>query len=650
MKILVINLEARHDRLAFMSEQLQGLEWERLPAVNGHKLTIQDIKDLGFNPYLEWKDPLLKRKHTLTEIAATISHFRAWERCVEFNEPVLILEDDSELVGKLDLQELNALCNVFNIIYLDHREMFADQAIVNGRYVRPYYPYWNNAYIVTPDLAKRLINSEFKNNLIPVDEFFPLISGVDYNQHCLGQKDQFLKLKKIFKTLTTNPIAFTNSIFKQVPRKVLGSDIENGKQIMSENVHVLTVATDTSKMTYLQKSCDKFGIKLVNLGEGVVWQGGTMAGPGGGQKLNLVLDYLKSVPPADIVLFMDGYDVFVNDDIETIVERFKGFECGTLLAAEKTCWPDKSLEAFFEAPTEYRYLNSGLYIGYARSILALIGDYIENSSDDQLHLQKRYIASKFITPNEYKLDHENYIFQCLSNSRNDVTIKKNNQILNTATNCCTCIVHGNGGPQDKQTFETIFNTLYEARPTTLEYLEPGELKVAAPDILEVDFLSPTTCKKLIQMAEDVGKWESMYGDKFPAQELRIREISVSLFEEMEAQFKKKIHPVIEKYWWPLQMYGFRDAFIIKYSPQTQASLKCHHDASLVSGNIKLNDDYTGGDTYYYRQNYSNINTSVGKIILWPGQVTHGHEGREVTSGTKYNLVIWTSRRPGDINY
>ena len=35
MKIFVINLEARPDRLAFMSEQLQSLRWERFPAIDG---------------------------------------------------------------------------------------------------------------------------------------------------------------------------------------------------------------------------------------------------------------------------------------------------------------------------------------------------------------------------------------------------------------------------------------------------------------------------------------------------------------------------------------------------------------------------------------------------------------------------------------
>lgn len=652
MKIFVINLEARPDRLAFMSNQLQDLEWERFSAINGHELTLDKISKLGFEPYYKWRDPILNRALTTTEISAAISHYMLWEKCAELNEPILILEDDSELVGELNFDEIEALSNNYDIVYLDHREMFSDYAIVGDVFTKPHYPYWNNAYIITPRLAQQIIQSKYRHNLIPVDELFPLLSGVNYNQTSLGNTDMFLNLASILKLDNyglTRPIAYRNSIFKQMPRKILGSDIENGKQIMS-NVYVVTVATDESKMHYLQTSAAAHGIELINNGKGIAWEGGDMKGPGGGHKLTLMRQYLTNLNSDDIVLFVDGYDVIINDDLNTIVERFKGFNCRVLFAAEKTCWPDKSIAHLFDSHTDYKYLNSGTYIGYVTDILALTSDCIGNSEDDQLFLQKKYIEYSRDNKNIIKLDNENYIFQCLANATNDVIIKPNKQLVNTNTRCCPCILHGNGGESTKREFNNIFNALFSVYNADISFSDPSELQVVAPEILEIDLLTPEMCEKLIDKAEKNGDWKSMYGDKFPAQEMRIRELDLNLFNQMEEHLKQKVYPLIENYWKPLLMYGLRDAFIIKYSPQTQASLKCHHDASLVSGNVKLNSDYTGGDTYYYRQNFSNINTPIGKMTLWPGQVTHGHEGREVTSGTKYNLVIWTSRRPGDLNY
>ena len=95
------------------------------------------------------------------------------------------------------------------------------------------------------------------------------------------------------------------------------------------------------------------------------------------------------------------------------------------------------------------------------------------------------------------------------------------------------------------------------------------------------------------------------------------------------------------------MYGVRDAFIMKYTPETQNKLALHHDASLVTGSIKLNEQYKGGSLVYPRQDMSNDNTKVGNCILFPGQVTHGHQCLEITEGTKYSLTIWTSRYEGD---
>lgn len=669
MKILVINLSSRPDRLSFMNQQLSGLEWERIDALNGYNLGLNDFKSLGFTPYSQWTDPLLGRNHTNTDIAAMISHYRAWEKCIEYDCPVLILEDDAEKINKLDLNEIENLLQTYDVVYLDHREMVEEKTqYIDKNFFKPYYPYWNSAYAISPATAKKIVElSNYKNNLIPVDEFFPSLFLVDYNEHCLSKNkniiNNFNSLQRIFtEHFSLSPIAYKNKVFKQKPRSELGSDIERGILMNTiENLHLLTVATDITKLGYLNKSVNEIGNQFVNLGQNKMWTGGDMSKPGGGMKLNLVKNYIKFLSDNDIILFVDGYDVFINDDRNTILERFKGFNVDVLFAAEKNCWPSSELESFFpKSNTEYNYLNSGVYIGYVHALKKLLDQTISDSEDDQLFLQKQYLKQKILsTESQVKiaLDHENYIFQCLAGAEKELSIKKNKQILNNATRCCPCILHGNGGSSTKAKFDNLVddilnNNIFITRKTSVEMIHTTEFNEISPgsDIIEMDFMTPENCQKLIDLAEQNGKWESMYGDKFPGQEIRIREFSMDFWNDLEEHFKNTINPVIEKHWWPLMMYGLRDAFIIKYDQKTQSNLKCHHDASLVSGLVKLNDGYTGGETYFYRQNLSNINTSVGKMILWPGQVTHGHEGRTVHTGTKYNLVIWTSRHRNDINY
>ena len=69
---------------------------------------------------------------------------------------------------------------------------------------------------------------------------------------------------------------------------------------------------------------------------------------------------------------------------------------------------------------------------------------------------------------------------------------------------------------------------------------------------------------------------------------------------------------------------------------------------MVTGSVKLNNDYVGADLLFPRQNISNKDVPVGRAIIFPGQVTHGHECTELKSGIKYSLTMWTSRYSGDV--
>ena len=45
----------------------------------------------------------------------------------------------------------------------------------------------------------------------------------------------------------------------------------------------------------------------------------------------------------------------------------------------------------------------------------------------------------------------------------------------------------------------------------------------------------------------------------------------------------------------MSMYGIRDFFAMRYSLDTQTELALHNDASMVSGSVKLNDNYQGAE-------------------------------------------------------
>ena len=164
-------------------------------------------------------------------------------------------------------------------------------------------------------------------------------------------------------------------------------------------------------------------------------------------------------------------------------------------------------------------------------------------------------------------------------------------------------------------------------------------------MLLIDFMTQDQCERLIEIADKNGAWGSLEYDKFPAQEIRMKELG--LWGELEDHWNKQVVPLYEHYWQPLQHYGLRDGFVMRYAMDTQTNLNLHHDASLVTGSVKLNDDYKGAELVYPRQGFTNKDIPVGKCILFPGQVSHGHECLPLLDGVKYSLTIWTCRFVND---
>ena len=105
------------------------------------------------------------------------------------------------------------------------------------------------------------------------------------------------------------------------------TDTENRSRFKEwRDFRLFTVATESKKAEQLIESCKRHDLHLELLGVGEKWQGGVMAdGPGGGHKVHYLRSRLRNVDDHDIVMFVDGYDVVINDTQEELVNRFKQF-------------------------------------------------------------------------------------------------------------------------------------------------------------------------------------------------------------------------------------------------------------------------------------------------------------------------------------
>uniref|UniRef100_A0A0N4UAS7 Fe2OG dioxygenase domain-containing protein n=1 Tax=Dracunculus medinensis TaxID=318479 RepID=A0A0N4UAS7_DRAME len=230
------------------------------------------------------------------------------------------------------------------------------------------------------------------------------------------------------------------------------NDKNNDKKFPS--LIVVTVATDeTDGFRRLKQSADVFGIEIQVYGLGEKWTGGdTRIEQGGGQKIQILRKALEPYKDRKdlIILFVDAYDVIFNEYPSQILTKFFEYfgDYRILFSAEPYCWPEKMLAAKYPLITfGYRYLNSGLFMGYAPEIWKLINiGLIKDNDDDQLYYTKIYLNENFRTSLKMTLDSLSIIFQNLNGVQEDIDLEfdDSGDVYNAAHNTHPVIVHGNG--------------------------------------------------------------------------------------------------------------------------------------------------------------------------------------------------------------
>ena len=93
MKIFVINLPSSSDRRPFISKKMEdiGIDFEFFSAIDGRKGLPQDLANCPDD-----KHRIYFRSRPLSsgEKGCYASHYRLWQKCIELQQPIVILEDD----------------------------------------------------------------------------------------------------------------------------------------------------------------------------------------------------------------------------------------------------------------------------------------------------------------------------------------------------------------------------------------------------------------------------------------------------------------------------------------------------------------------------------------------------------------------------
>lgn len=240
--ILCINLDRHKERQLRIISTLSNL---RISPDSYEFINACDCEDLknnfpnlpqDFHLYKGWKieseNNYWNREMKLGEIGCSISHFKAWKRVVQLDKTTLVLEDDAYFIDdfkqRLELITKEMSMNKFDLLYLGRNDLSKEWKMITESVCVPSFSYRSHAYVITPELALKLIQSEFKRNLIPVDEFLPSLYcdhlrkdiRIFYPKHedlkiYAAQPNIILQLEDVDKTneLAQSTIEFTEEYF-----------------------------------------------------------------------------------------------------------------------------------------------------------------------------------------------------------------------------------------------------------------------------------------------------------------------------------------------------------------------------------------------------------------------------------------------------
>jgi hypothetical protein len=164
--------------------------------------------------------------------------------------------------------------------------------------------------------------------------------------------------------------------------------------------------------------------------------------------------------------------------------------------------------------------------------------------------------------------------------------------------------------------------------------------LAADEILDVPFWTPSYCATVVRAAEATGAFSAQPEDPVPGHEVSLAAISPRLYAHLERHVAEHLMPILREVWPYVDFNGLRDAFVIKYALGGQTELRVHHDLAQVSASVLLNTGYEGGRLEFPRQGFTNEDALVGRALLWPSLVTHPHRTTPLTRGVKYGLTMW----------
>lgn len=159
MKAFIITLKNNSNAIKQLENcQLTAKQWgwdtEVFWAVDGKQLSIKDFQreNLILNPNTK----IYRRPGAQ---GCFMSHWKLWNHCININQPIIILESDAHIIGKLSEIDFS-----YGLVKL-HKDKDTKYSDVTGKWSKGAH-----AYALTPEHAKLLISGILSTEVKPADK------------------------------------------------------------------------------------------------------------------------------------------------------------------------------------------------------------------------------------------------------------------------------------------------------------------------------------------------------------------------------------------------------------------------------------------------------------------------------------------------
>jgi len=159
-----------------------------------------------------------------------------------------------------------------------------------------------------------------------------------------------------------------------------------------------------------------------------------------------------------------------------------------------------------------------------------------------------------------------------------------------------------------------------------------------PNVFTVPAFTDEFCHKIIEEAEASNSWTFNRHENYPTTDmlldvLGLQETYAEILKEYFFDIAIQKFQLEDDYWAKLES----ENFLARYQPYAQYHLSLHHDWSQLTTVVTLNEDFTGGGTFFAKQK-KKLQGKKGQVSIHPGQVTHRHGGLPVLTGQRYIIV------------